>query len=281
MAIVNLTAGRYPGRNLSGAVSNVGVALGAGNTRLPNDYMRLLYVQTPSADREAQLASDVLWNTDAGAAWRRERASAAWRALPALVQRSYSSPMQFFRTVWPTLSAREIINAARSLLGQDARQRFNIFDRKWSYFRNHLRTIFGWTEDYVTESARQDQGDLATARTAVPTPFGGETNVLFQGALKDARRSRYDLALRRRQLDLERGNRTAEQERELQDLNAQLANLSSQLTDVITVGSGEETEEGRQTAEEETKSDLKRNLAIGFGVLAGAGVASYFLFFRK
>tara|TARA_Y100000592_G_scaffold99962_1_gene177960 strand:- start:5074 stop:5805 length:732 start_codon:yes stop_codon:yes gene_type:complete len=243
--------------------------------------MRLLYVQTPSANREAQLASDVLWNTDAGAAWRRERANAAWAALPAISRRAYGSKTQFFKALYATFSARDIINAARSVLGQDARQRFNIFDRKWSYFRNHLRTIFGWTEDYATESARQDQGDLATARTTVRSPLGGETSVVFQSALKDARKSRYDLALRRRQLDLERGNRTAEQERELQELNEQIANLSSQLTNVITVGSGEETEEGRQTTEEETKSDLKRNLAIGFGVLAGAGVASYFLFFRK
>ena len=156
MSIQILTSGKFPARKLTDAIPSISSALSdKRRATLPAAYVRLLYVQTISSRRKAQLACDVIWNTEEGQAWRRQKAQELWSLNPLLQS---STPMQVLRRLWPTIRESTLIAVATQILGDDPRRAGRkVFDLKWSGFENSLRSLFFREgETYQQAMARLD-----------------------------------------------------------------------------------------------------------------------------
>lgn len=298
MSIQILSRGAFPARKLTEAIPSISNSL--SNKRsgtLPPDYVRLLYVQTPSNRRKAQLASDVIWNTGEGQEWRRQYAQDLWDRSPII--RGGRTPMQLLRALWPQLfNGSALIEVARRILGDSTvGTNRKVFDLKWGSFENNLRSLFfreGETYEqamFRLDTATSDLAQIACAGRLM----SGYPDCLTQEAQR-LRREEYDGALRSRRIELERANQQAGANQELrQQLNLAIAELD-RLTSVIVGGGGAgditsdeavtfvpEGDSSLVTADDaaiekaQKQKKVIRNVAIGTAALAGMGAAAFFI----
>jgi len=292
MAIRLIAGGKFPARKLDDVIPNIGSELSSGRIGWP--YIRLLYVQTDPSRRRAQLAADVLWNTEAGRQWRVKTAQKLYKE--AFIKLG-STPMKHLAMYWPQFSEGYLKAQAIEILGKNSRGQ-NIFDLAWTRFENNLRTIL-WNEGETYDQAtrRIEGGVRATAQAACAGVAFPQVPACIEENTTRIRREGFDMALRRYEIALERGNLQTWQLQKLNlNLNLAQTEIERLLQNQILGGADGDITRDDALVPADTDSELLaddaavgeeqrkktvRNVAIGSAALLGTGIASYLLFFRR